>query len=250
MLTGNQLRGELLRVAGIEADQRLVEAVDQLTGADLVREAGGCRLLDRLAVDGRGQVDGHEVAVLHGALDASEGAEALPQREELLGDVFVVDLDGVYGDGDGGEVGQFDFGADVDLGGERQLLTVLDLGDLDVRLADDVHLGGGNRLAVAAGQRVVDDLLEDRAAADPGLEQLGRRLARAEAGDADLLGEGLVSAVEFGLELREGHLNVDPDSRRAQLLDGALHGRTPLCCCYRVACLGDEFVVSGRGDRI
>ena len=36
-----------------------------------------------------GQVDGDEVAVLDGALDADEGAEALAQRGEPLLDVVV-----------------------------------------------------------------------------------------------------------------------------------------------------------------
>ena len=77
----------------VEADQRLVEALDELTGADLVRQAGGGGLFDVLAVDGGRQVDGHEVTVLHAALDTGEGAEALTQRQELLVDVLVVDLD-------------------------------------------------------------------------------------------------------------------------------------------------------------
>ncbi len=125
------------------------------------------------------------------------------------------------------EVGQLDLGPDVDLGGEDQFLAVLDLGDLDVGLAERAHLGGRDGLAVAAGQRVVDDLLEHRAAADAGLEKLGRRLAGAEAGQADLLGQLLVGPVEVGLQLGEGHLHVDANPGRAQLLDGALHGCAP-----------------------
>ena len=87
-----------------------------------------------------------------------------------------------------------------------------------------LHLGGGDGLAVAAGQGVVDDLLEHGAAADAGLEQLARRLAGTEAGQPDLLGELLERPVEVGLQLGEGHLHIDANPGRAQLLDGALHG--------------------------
>ena len=119
-------------------------------------------------------------------------------------------------------------GPDVDLGGEDEFFAVLELGDLDVGLAERTHLGGGDGLAVAAGQGVVDDLLEHGAAADAGLEQLAGRLAWAEAGQPDLLGELLERAVEVGLQLGEGHLHIDANPGGAQLLDGALHGRAPL----------------------
>ena len=109
----------------------------------------------------------------HRPLDAGEGAEAGAQRLQLVVDVLVADLDRVDRDLERAQVGQRDLGADVDLGGEHQLLAVLDLGDLDVGLTERLHLGGGHGLAVAGGQRVVDDLLEHGAAADAGLEQLG-----------------------------------------------------------------------------
>ena len=200
--TGDQRGGERLGLAGLEADERLVEAVDQLTGTDLVRQALGLGLGHVLAVDGGRQVDGDEVALLDGTLDAGEGAEPGAQRLQLVVDVLVADLDRVDGDLQGAQVRQRDLGADVDLGGEDQLLAVLDLGDLDVGLTERLDVGGGHGLAVAAGQRVVDDLLQHRAAADAGLEQLGRRLARTEAGQPDLLGELLVGAVEVGLAAR------------------------------------------------
>ena len=125
------------------------------------------------------------------------------------------------------EIGNGDVGADVDLGGEHQLVAVLDLGDLDLRLPQGAHLGSRDGLAVAARQGVVDDLLEHRAATDARLEQLRRRLAGPEPGQPDLLGELLVGPVEVGLQLGEGHLHIDANPRGAQLLDGALHGRAP-----------------------
>ncbi len=69
-------------------------------------------------------------------------------------------------------------GADVDLGGERELDVVLDLGELDLGLTDDLDVVGGHGLAVAGGaDRVVDDLLEHGAATDTGLEELTGSLA-------------------------------------------------------------------------
>lgn len=71
VLTGGQLGGEGFGLALLEADDRVVEALDELTGADLVRQAFGGGLRQILAVDGGRQVDGDEVAFLRGgALDA------------------------------------------------------------------------------------------------------------------------------------------------------------------------------------
>ncbi len=136
--------------------------------------SGGLR--DGLAVDGGGQVDRHEVAVLDLTLDTLEGSEALTQRQQLLGNRLLGDLDGVDGDGDGGEIGESDLGADVDLGGEDELLAVLELGDVDLRLADDLHVRGRDGLRVAGRQCVVDDLLQHGAAADAGSSSLAGAL--------------------------------------------------------------------------
>ena len=184
-----------------------------------------CRcFLDRLTVDSCREIDGDEVAVLHSAIDTGQRAEPLTQRLQLLVDGRVIDLQGIDRDIDGRVIRKCNFGANVDLGGECELVTVLDLGDLDLRLADRLDVLRGHSLRVACRECVVDDLLEHGAAADPRLEQLGRSLARTEARQTNLLRECLVGAVEIRLELLEGHLNVDTDSRRAELLDGALHG--------------------------
>src|SRR5699024_7987580 len=72
----------------------------------------------------------------------------------------------------------------------------------------------------------------DPAAADARLDQLGRGLALTEAGDLDLLRQGLVGLVELGLELVEGDLDGDLDAGGALLLDGGLHWlHTPVSRC-------------------
>ena len=64
VLAGDQLGGEDLGLAGLEADERVVETVDQLARADLVGQPLGLGVGHVLAVDGGRQVDGDEVAVL------------------------------------------------------------------------------------------------------------------------------------------------------------------------------------------
>ena len=232
MLAGDELGAELLGLALGQADDGVVEAVDEVTGADLVGQALGGGLLQLLAVDGGRQVDGDEVAVLDGALDAGEGAEAGEEVVELGLHGLVVGLEGIDLDGDVGEVRQLDLGADVDLGGELDELAVLQLGDVDVGLADDLQIVLLDGLAVAGGDHLVEDLLEDGAAADAGLDELGRGLALAEARDLDLLREGLVGLVEFRLELVEGDLDGNLDAGGALLLDGGLHWlHTPVSRC-------------------
>ena len=180
-----------------------------------------------LAVDGGRQVDGDEVAGLRRTVHTCQRAEACAQRLQLAVDLVVVDLDRIDRDLQRVEVGQLDLGPDVDLGGELEVLAVLLLGDLDVGLTDRTQVRGRHRLAVAAGQRVADDLVQHRLATEAGLEQLARRLTGPEAGQPHLLGQLLEGFVELRLKLGEGHLHVDANPGRAQLLDGALHARAP-----------------------
>ena len=159
-----------------------------------------------------------------GALHPGEGGEPGAQVLQRLVDVGFGDRHVVDLHRERRQLRQRDLGAHVDLGGERQPLVVGDLGDLDLRLPQRRHvLGRGDGLGVLRGDGVVDDLLQHRAAAEAGLDDAGGHLALAEAGHVDLLGDLLVRAVEIGLQLVEGHLDVDPDPGRAEPLDGALH---------------------------
>ncbi len=227
MRSGGELGGEDAGLPLLEPDDRLVEAFDQLAGADLVGQPLGLGLGQILAVDGRRQVDGDEVAVLGGAVHAGQRAEARAQVLQLGVDLFVAHLDGVDRQLQRVEVRELELGADVDLGGELEVLAVLLLGDLDVGLADRTQVRGRHRLAVAAGHGVADDLVQHGLAAEAGLEQLARRLAGPEAGQPHLAGQRFEGLVELGFEFSEGHLHVDANPGRAQLLDGALHARAP-----------------------
>jgi hypothetical protein len=222
VLAREQGRREVLGLTDRRAEQGIVDAVDQLAGADLVGQAARPGLLDVLAVDRGRQVDGHEVAGLDRAVGAGQRAEPGAQLIKLLinlgvGKLHVVDRHREVAIGGDGEVG-----ADVDLGGEREVVAVFELGDLDVGLTERLDLGGGERLHVLGRNGLVDDLVENRRATDARLDDPGGCLAGAEARNADLARELAVGAVEVRLELVERHLDVDPYPRRAQVLDGAL----------------------------
>ena len=58
VLTGDQLGGERLRLALGQADDRVVETVDELAGADLVGQSLGLGVGEVLTVDRGGEVDG------------------------------------------------------------------------------------------------------------------------------------------------------------------------------------------------
>jgi hypothetical protein len=134
------------------------------------------------------------------------------------------DLGVLYGDGQLGQVGQLELGPHLDLGRERQLLAVFQLGDVDVRLAEGEHLGLLHRLAVELGQRVVDRLGQHRAAAHPHVDDLRRDATGTEAWDAHLPRHLTVSLVQARLEFLKGNFDAQPDPGRAQLFDGGLHG--------------------------
>lgn len=214
--------------AGLQAGDGLVDAVEELAGADGVLHAGRDAVLQDLAVDLGLEVDRHDVALGGGALDRVGGGEALAQLLHGLLDVLVADLDGVDGDLDAGVVRDLDGRADVDLGGEGQQLAVLQLGDVDLGLAERVDRGLVDGLGVELREGVVDGLLQHRTTAEPLVDHSGRDLALAEALDRDLLVDLLVRRVEAVLELLEGHLDSEPNPSRVQGLHGALHGSVSL----------------------
>src|SRR5699024_1133398 len=120
VLAGDQLGGEGGLLAGLHAGQGVVQTLDEGVVADLVGQALGGGLVHGLAVNGGGQVDGDEVALLDLAVNGLQGAEASLQVLQLALDGLVVGLDGVDFYGDVGEVWDLDLRTDVDLGGDRK----------------------------------------------------------------------------------------------------------------------------------
>ncbi len=229
-----QLGGEGGLATGLQALHGVVDAVQQLTGADGVGDAAGDAVLEDLSVDLGLQVDGDHVAVLGGALDGGRGGEALTELLHRLVHVLVGDLDGVDLDLDAGVVRDLDGRADVDLGGEVQRLAVLQLRDVDLGLAQRAELRLVDRVGVELREGVVDRLLQDRTTAEALVDDPGRDLALAEALHRDLLVDLLVRRVEAVLELLEGHLDSEPNPGRVQGLHGALHGSVSLWLTSRV----------------
>jgi hypothetical protein len=206
-----------------QAAHGLVQTVHQLAGADLVGHAGGGAVLQHLPVQRGLQVDGDVVAVGGRTVDPGEHGEALTHGVDLLGDLLVGDLDVVDGDREPVQRRQRQLGSDVDLGGERQRLAVVQAGDLDVGLAQHPHLVLAHGLGIDLRDGVLDDLLEDDGTTDPLVEDAVGHLAGAEARHADLLAQLLVDLTEGVVQVAPRHLDREPDPGRAQVLDGALH---------------------------
>ncbi len=220
--------GEGGLATGLQAGHGLVDAVEELAGTDGVRDTLGDAVLQDLAVDLGLEVDRHDVAFGGGALDRVGGGEARAQLLHGLVDVLVGDLDRVDLDLDAGVVRDLDRRADVDLGGEGEQLAVLQLGDVDLGLAENVQLTLVDSLGVELRKGVVDGLLQHSTTAEPLVDDSVRDLALAEALHRDLLVDLLVRRVEAVLELLEGHLDAEPNPGRVQGLHGALHGSVSL----------------------
>jgi hypothetical protein len=228
VLAAGQLGAERPGVAGAHPGQRLVQAVQHAAAADLVGQAAGLGVLDRVAVHAGRQVDRHVVARLDRPVGALQRGEPLAQRAQVLIHLLVGDVRVVHGDRHTVDVGQVELRPHVDLGGERQLLAVVQLGDLHLGLAEREHLVLLQGLAVQLGHRVVDRVLEHRAAADPLVDDPRRDPAGPEPGHPYLPAHLPVGVVEVRLELLERDLDGQADPGRAQLLDVSFHaGTTP-----------------------
>ena len=123
--------------------------------------------------------------------------------------------------------GSVDLRPDVDLGGEVERVTVVELGDLDLGPAERLEVVLTDRGEDVLRDGLLDRLVEHGAPAHPLVDHGRRDLAPTEAGNLDLLADLPVRLLEARLELDERHLDGEPHARRAQSLDGALHRRTP-----------------------
>ena len=134
----------------------------------------------------------------------------------MVVDVRVARFGGIYLDGDRLVVGEFEFWSDIHLGGEGDLLAVLDLCDVDFRPAhrDDLLLPQGVLVCLRHG--VVDRFLNNRSTAETLLDHPRRNLALAKARHGYLLSNGCVRLVETRLQLIERQLDGQLDAGRAQ----------------------------------
>ncbi len=214
--------GEL--VPGRAAHELVVELRRDTLRTDLVQRVLDVRVGQLLAIDEDLQVQGHEVAGRGVTLDLVDLGEAFTQLLELGVDVGVVHVPLRERELDAGVVRCVELGADLDLCGEGAPLGLVE--DLDVDLGhrhrDD--LLGLQRLGVVVRQRVLHGLLGDHTRADALLDEATRRLAGAEPGQGDLLGQLLGGDVERLLDARRFDLDGQLDLHRVDGLDGRLHG--------------------------
>ncbi len=227
LVLAQQLRREGDGRAGLLPADGVVQPVEHRPGADLVAQPGRLDALELLPVAGGGQVQGHEVVVAGRPVDAGQAGEPLAQPVDLGVDLGVGDLRVVHGDSHAVVVGDGDLGPDVDLGAERQLLVVCQLGDLDLGPAQGQQLVLADGLGVEGRQCLVDGVLEHRGAADALVQDPGGHLAATEARDLHPLADAAVGPVEARLELVEPDLHRQLHAGGVQRLDIALHAGGP-----------------------
>lgn len=246
----DELRLEGRRLTGGQGLERLVDALEQVAGADLVGDAGG--RVDLVVTDAGGEVDLREVAGLRRTVDRHERAEAGAEVLQFLFDLVVRHLDGVDGELVRGVVRQVELRADVDLEGEDEVAgevrDVRQLGDVGLGTAEDAQLLLFDRLAVEVVDGVTDGVVQDLAAADALVDDRRRDLALAEAGDVDLLGDVLVGVVDARLEIVRRHVHGELDAGVAHLVDGA--GGQGMFSCWLTFVWSVVLEGPGRGDRI
>ena len=237
-------RGGLPRGERVE---RFVDAFEQFARAELVADA--CGLVDLGAVNFGGQIERDEVSGLGRAVHRDECAEAGAERIELVLHVVGADCDLVNLELETLVVGQLDLGThvhfDFNLEVAREVGFGRPLDNVSGGAAERGQLGFGQGDAVEAVEALVDGVLEHGAAANPLVDDGGRHLALAEAGNVDRLGNVLVRVVNRGLELLRGDQNGELDAGGAQLLNrrGGHDSPSPLR-------RHSHSKGPGRGDRI
>ena len=207
VVAAEQHRVERRGLACREGVERVVDAVDELTGAQLVRDR--VRGVDDVVADLRLEVDLQEVALLRRAVDGDECAEARAQGIQLVLDVVGADLGVVDLELEAVVLRQVELGTHVDLDRQHEVagevLLVRPLGDVRLGATDRAHLLVAHRLAVELVEAVAHRVVEHLGTTDALVDELRRHLALAESGDVDLRTDVLVRVVDRGLELLWRH---------------------------------------------
>ena len=137
VLAGGQRGGEDLGLAGRQPDDRVVETLDELARADLVGQALGRGLGHVLAVDGGGQVDRDEVAVLRPAARrrsaCRSGRAAFCSSASTSSSVTSMGSTVIFS---ASRSGSLISGRTSTSAVNVEVLAVLDLGDLDLGLTE------------------------------------------------------------------------------------------------------------------
>ena len=225
--------GDQLLVAGLGADQLVLEARDELLRAEHQRLVGAGAAVEGLAVDLADIVDGDAVAVFGLALLRLVGARRFGDALDLLVDLRFRHVEDRPRHRDAGEILDLDRRNDligeleleIGAAGEDLLGFLLVLGHGDLGLHGGLLAAVGDDGAGRVGEDLVDHLGHERLAVDLA-QVLDRHLAGAEAVDADLvLGVGKPRhQLGFHVAGRHGDLDLALQTGIQRL--GNLHHQT------------------------
>ena len=223
VLTKHQLGCEGGGLVGLQALHCVIKALNEVAGTNAVGHVFDLGVFNLFAINRGGQVKGDEVLVASLAVNGLQGTKTFAQVLQLVINALLSGTQGWDLDGNLGKVRKVELGANINLGDELDHVAVLQLGDVNVRLAERLNIKLLDGLAVARRQHVVHNLLQDRAAPDARINQLAGCLAATETRNVDLLGQRLVRLVQFGSEFAKRHLNCHLHAGVIELINRALH---------------------------
>ena len=218
-----------------DSDQLVLEARNELLGAEHQRLVGAGAAVEGHAVDLADIVDGDAVAVFRLARLGLVGPRGFGDALDLLVDLGLRNVEHLPGHGDVGKfldldrrddlIGELEF--EIRAAGQDLLGFLLVLGHGDLGLHRGLFAAVGDDVARRVRQDLVDDFGHERLAVD--LAQMrDRHLAGAEAVDADL-GLGVVQPrhqLGFHVAGRNRHLDFALQAGIQRL--GNLHSHKPL----------------------
>ena len=216
-------RGELGGVARLHATEMVVELRDDAARADLIGVVVRGEGVDALTVVRSDDVDRDVVARRRRPLNGAQLAVLTAQAIDLIRDVLVDGVGARNRDRQPLVAGNLDLGAHLDDSVELDVARLLASGDVELGLSDGVDVVLADRFEIELGDRLLDRLGPSVRRFNPCLEDLAWDLARTEARNADLLGDGLPSGVDGWLELLRFDGDRDFDLVALNGLDGGLH---------------------------
>ena len=177
---GGRREGQL--VAGIRADQFVVEARRHPAVADFVQPVLGVEPGDRFAVAGRGERDGDLVARLDGAVDVDQRALSAQLGLDRFVDVGLGGLGRRQLDPQSAVAGHRDLRSHLAHGVERDRAGFAAARELDVGRGDEIDVVLADGIGEVHRHGIAERLLACGCQPDAGLEHLAGHLALAEAG--------------------------------------------------------------------
>ncbi len=212
---GGEGRVELARIAGLGADQRVLEFLHDLARADGDGHVLAAAAFELRAVDRAGEVDGDAVVRGGDARDFIERRPLLAQRVEHGFEILVANarhrlLDGEIRDGL-----QLHFRQNFEHGGVFEVRARAHGDRLDARSAGGIELLARHRLGERGAHEVVDDLAMHLFAV-----LLADHRERRLAGTKTLEPRGARNLVEplryFAVDLRRGDRHFEPAFQSAR----------------------------------